>query len=152
MTISHLRFGSEPIHSTYLIQKATFVACHQFNFLERFDVLEYADNGATFLLNAPYGPDEIWDHLPREVQDTILEQDLDLLVIDGYQVARETGMGGRINTIMQTCFFALAKVIPKNEAIAKIKEAIQKTYGKKGQVLARRTSPPSMRRWTICTR
>jgi pyruvate-ferredoxin/flavodoxin oxidoreductase len=135
VTISHLRFGAEPIHSTYLIQKATFVACHQFNFLERFDVLEYADHGATFLLNAPYGPEEIWEHLPREVQETILEKKLELWVIDGYQVARETGMGGRLNTIMQTCFFALAKVLPKTEAIEKIKEAIQKTYGKKGQIL-----------------
>jgi len=135
VTISHLRFGAEPIRSTYLIQKATFVACHQFNFLERFDVLEHADKGATFLLNSPYGPDEVWDHLPREAQEAILEKDLDLWVIDGYDVARQTGMGGRINTIMQTCFFALANVIPKDEAIARIKEAISKTYGKKGQVL-----------------
>jgi pyruvate-ferredoxin/flavodoxin oxidoreductase len=135
MTISHLRFGKDEIRSTYLVQKATFLACHQFNFLERYEVLEYAAPGATFLINSPYPADEVWDHLPREVQEILIEKQIDFWVIDGYQVARETGMGGRINTIMQTCFFALSGVLPKDEAIAKIKEAIQKTYGKKGQVL-----------------
>ncbi|MGB5753344.1 MAG: pyruvate:ferredoxin (flavodoxin) oxidoreductase [Thermoanaerobaculia bacterium] len=135
MTISHLRFGKDEIRSTYLVQKATFLACHQFNFLERYEVLEYAAPGATFLLNSPYPADEVWDHLPREVQEILIEKKIDFWVIDGYEVARETGMGGRINTIMQTCFFALSGVLPKDEAIAKIKEAVQKTYGKKGQVL-----------------
>ena len=135
MTISHLRFGKDEIRSTYLVQKATFLACHQFNFLERYEVLEYAAPGATFLLNSPYPADEVWDHLPREVQEILIEKKIDFWVIDGYEVAGETGMGGRINTIMQTCFFALSGVLPKDEAIAKIKEAIQKTYGKKGQVL-----------------
>ncbi|MGB6992685.1 MAG: pyruvate:ferredoxin (flavodoxin) oxidoreductase, partial [Thermoanaerobaculia bacterium] len=135
VTISHLRFGEGPIRSTYLVQQANFVACHQFQFLDRFEVLDCAAPGATFLLNAPYGHDEVWDHLPREIQNEIIDKELDLWVIDAYQVARETGMGGRINTIMQTCFFALAEVLPADDAIANIKEAIQKTYGQKGQVL-----------------
>ncbi|MGB6855121.1 MAG: 2-oxoacid:acceptor oxidoreductase family protein, partial [Thermoanaerobaculia bacterium] len=135
VTISHLRFGEGPIRSTYLVQQANFVACHQFQFLDRFEILDCAAPGATFLLNAPYGHDEVWDHLPREIQNEIIDKELDLWVIDAYQVARETGMGGRINTIMQTCFFALAEVLPADDAIANIKEAIQKTYGKKGQVL-----------------
>jgi len=132
MTISHLRFGPRRIHSTYLIKKANFVACHQFVFLERYDVLEYAAHGAVFLLNAPFGPDEVWDHLPREVQEQVIEKDLRFYVIDGYKVAREAQMGSRINTIMQTCFFAISGVLPREEAIAKIKQAIEKTYGKKG--------------------
>ena len=135
MTISHLRFGKDEIRSTYLVQKATFLACHQFNFLVRYEVLEYAAPGATFLLNSPYPADEVWNHLPREVQEILIEKQIEFWVIDGYDVARETGMGGRINTIMQTCFFALSGVLPRDEAIAQIKKAIEKTYGKKGQVL-----------------
>ncbi len=133
MTISHLRFGPRPIRSTYLIRRASFVGCHQWPFMERLDVLEYAAPGAVFLLNAPYGPEEVWDHLPREAQEQIIEKRLRFYVIDALDVARRTGMGGRINTIMQTCFFAISGVLPREEAIAKIKEAIQKTYGSKGE-------------------
>ncbi|MFQ5847927.1 MAG: pyruvate:ferredoxin (flavodoxin) oxidoreductase [Candidatus Methylomirabilales bacterium] len=135
VTISHLRFGPRPIHSTYLIDRANFVACHQFSFLERFDVLKAAEPGATFLLNSPYGPEEVWDHLPRSVQERIINKKLRFFVIDGYQVARETSMGGRINTVMQPCFFALSGVLPRDEAIAAIKDAIQKTYGKRGEAV-----------------
>ncbi|MEZ6144301.1 MAG: pyruvate:ferredoxin (flavodoxin) oxidoreductase [Planctomycetaceae bacterium] len=138
VTVSHLRFSQEPIKSSYLIDQADFVACHQFQFLESQDVLTLAAPGATFLLNSPYGPDEVWDHLPSEVQKTIIEKQLRLFVIDGYAVAREAGMGGRINTVMQTCFFALAKVLPIDEAIEAIKQAIRKTYGKRGEAVVRR--------------
>ncbi len=138
ITISHLRFGPRPIQSTYLIDRANFVACHQFLFLEKYDVLEYAVPGAVFLLNAPFGPDEIWDHLPREVQEQIVAKELKFYVIDGYKVAREAHMGSRINTIMQTCFFAISGVLPRDEAIAKIKQAIEKTYGKKGAEVVQR--------------
>jgi pyruvate-ferredoxin/flavodoxin oxidoreductase len=133
ITISHLRFGPQPIHSTYLVQKANFVACHQFGFLEKYDVLEYAAPGAVFLLNAPYGPDEVWDELPREVQEAILAKKLKFYTIDAYKVAGEAKMGTRINTIMQTCFFAISGVLPREEAIAEIKHAIEKTYKNKGQ-------------------
>jgi pyruvate-ferredoxin/flavodoxin oxidoreductase len=138
MTISHLRFGPRPIRSPYLVRSANFVACHQFTFLDRFDVLDYARPDGVFLLNAPYGPDEVWDHLPREVQEQLIEKRLKLYVIDALKVARDTGMGGRINTIMQTCFFALSGVLPRDEAIAQIKKAIEKTYSKKGQEVVRR--------------
>ncbi len=131
-TVSHLRFGPRPIRSTYLIERATFVACHQFSFLDRIDVLAVAEPGATFLLNSPYGPDVVWDRLPRTVQERILAKRLRVFVIDGHRVARETGMGGRINTIMQTCFFAISGVLPREEAIAAIKHSIEKTYGKRG--------------------
>ncbi len=133
VTISHLRFGPRPIRSIYLIRSANFVACHQWVFLEKLDMLEYAQPGAVFLLNSPYGPDEVWDHLPREVQEDIIEKNIKFYCIDAYHVARETGMGGRINTIMQTCFFAISGVLPRDEAIAQIKDAIRKTYGKKGE-------------------
>ena len=136
-TVSHLRFGPRPIRSTYLIQKAGFVACHQSSFLDKVDLLECAAPGAVFLLNTPIGPDRVWDHLPQEVQQDIVDKGLKFYVIDASQVAQETGMGGRINTIMQTCFFALAGVLPRQEAIAKIKEAIEKTYAKKGGVVVR---------------
>ena len=136
-TISHLRFGPKPIHSTYLIQKANFVAVHQFGFLERYDTLEMAEEGGTFLLNSPYPPEEVWDHLPRSVQQQIIDKKLKFHVIDAYSVARENNLGVRINTIMQTCFFALSGVLPKDEAIEKIKEAIRKTYGKRGEVVVR---------------
>lgn len=133
MTISHLRFGKQPIRSTYLITKANFVACHQFVFLEKTDVLRNAEENATFLLNSPYGKDEVWDKLPRKVQQDIIDKNLKFYVIDAYEVAKETGMGVRINTIMQTCFFAISGVLSKDEAIEKIKGTIQKTYGSKGE-------------------
>ncbi|MGF1674057.1 MAG: pyruvate:ferredoxin (flavodoxin) oxidoreductase [Rivularia sp. (in: cyanobacteria)] len=132
MTVSHLRFGSQLIRSTYLIDKANFIGCHQWTFLERVDVLKSAVFGATFLLNSPYDVDTVWKYLPAKVQQQIIEKQLKFYVIDANQVARESGMNGRINTIMQTCFFALAGVLPQDEAIEKIKSAIKKTYGKKG--------------------
>ena len=135
VTTSHLRFGPDPIRSTYLITKANFVACHQFTFLERMDILAAADTGAVFLLNTPYGADEIWNHLPRRTQETILKKKIQFYVIDGYTVARESGMGNRINTIMQTCFFAISGVLPRDEAIEQIKKAIKKTYGKRGDAV-----------------
>ncbi len=138
VTISHLRFGPRPIHAPYLIDRANFVACHQFSFLERLDVLKYAEPGATFLLNSPYGPDDVWDYLPGEVQDDILGKHLRVYVIDAAKVARETGMAGRINTVMQTCFFAISGVLPREEAIAAIKHSIEKTYGKRGETVVRR--------------
>jgi pyruvate-ferredoxin/flavodoxin oxidoreductase len=138
ITTSHLRFGPHPIHSSYLITKANFVACHQFSFLERIDMLQAAEPAATFLLNSTYGPDEVWEHLPRTVQKQIIEKNLKFYVIDGYEVARQTGMGGRINTIMQTCFFAISGVLPREEAIAAIKHTIEKTYGKRGESVVRK--------------
>ncbi|MDH5605906.1 MAG: pyruvate:ferredoxin (flavodoxin) oxidoreductase [Anaerolineae bacterium] len=132
ITVSHLRFGPKPIHSTYLISKANFVACHQFNFLERMDVLKTAVQGATFLLNSPYGPEEVWEQLPRQVQAQIIDKQLRFYVVDGYEVAKVAGMGRRINTILQACFFAISGVLPPDEAVKKIKEAIEKTYGKRG--------------------
>jgi pyruvate-ferredoxin/flavodoxin oxidoreductase len=131
-TTSHLRFGPRPIRSSYLIQRASFVACHQFGFLDRIDMLKVAEPGATFLLNSPYGPTDIWEHLPRSVQKDIIEKRLKLFVVDAVKVARESGMGGRINTVMQTCFFALSGVLPREEAIDAIKKMIGKTYGKRG--------------------
>jgi pyruvate-ferredoxin/flavodoxin oxidoreductase len=135
VTISHLRFSPQPIQSAYLVQQAEFVACHHFVFLERYDVLKYAAPGATFLLNAPFGADALWSRLPRPVQQAILDKDLKLFVIDARKVAQQAGMGGRINTVMQTCFFALAGVLPKAEATAAIKKAIDKTYGRKSRKL-----------------
>ncbi len=132
ITVSHLRFGPVPIRSAYLIQSASFVGCHQFDFLERYDVLEQADRGAVFLLNAPYGPGDVFHRLPRELQETIIRKELRFWVIDAYKVAREAGMGGRINTVMQTCFFAISGVLPPAQAIAKIKESIEKAYGRRG--------------------
>jgi len=132
VTVSHLRFGPRPIRAPYLIRSATFVACHQFEFVERMDVLEFAAKGATLLLNAPYAPEDLWDHLPREMQETILERGLRLFVIDAGRVAREAALGGRINTIMQACFFSLANVLPRDEALAQIRVSIRKTYEKKG--------------------
>jgi len=133
MTISHLRFGPKPIHSSYLIRQADFVACHQYNFIEKYDMLDPARKGATFLLNSPHPADKAWDQLPREMQEQILEKKLKLFVIDAYKVARENGMGQRINTVMQTCFFALSGVLPREQAIAKIKGTIRKTYLRKGE-------------------
>ncbi|MGE0453630.1 MAG: pyruvate:ferredoxin (flavodoxin) oxidoreductase [Vicinamibacteria bacterium] len=138
VTISHLRFGKKPIRSSYLIQRANFVAVHQFGFLDRYEVLEAALPGATLLLNAPYPAAEVWEHLPREVQQTVVDKRLKLYAIDALDVAREAGMGGRINSIMQTCFFAISGVLPREEAIVQIKQAIKKTYGKKGEEVVRR--------------
>ncbi len=137
-TISHLRFGPKPIKSSYLITSANFIACHQFSFLEKFDMLKAAAPGAVFLLNSPYGPEATWDRLPRQVQEQIIRKGIKFYVIDGYAVAKATGMGGRINTIMQTCFFAISGVLPRDEAIAAIKHAIEKTYGKRGEAVVRK--------------
>ena len=131
-TVSHLRFGPKPIHSTYLINQANFVACHQWFFVEKFDVLEKAAPGSVFLLNSIYGPDKVWDKLPRLIQKQIVEKHLKFYVIDAYKVARQTNMGSRINTIMQTCFFAISGVLPREQAIEQIKKSIKKTYGRKG--------------------
>jgi len=133
VTISHLRFGPKPIHSTYLVNKANFIGCHQFVFLEKYDMLQYAVDGAVFLLNSPYPVEETWENMPRKVQQQIIDKKIKVYVVDAYTVARETGMGARINTIMQTCFFAISGVLPKDEAIAAIKKAIKKTYGAKGE-------------------
>ncbi len=138
VTLSHLRFGPKPIHAPYLIIKAQFVACHQFSFLERFDVLKFAIPNGVFLLNSIYGPEQVWDHLPKEAQKTIIEKKLHFYVIDAYEVADKTDMGSRINTIMQTCFFAISGVLPREQAIAEIKHAIEKSYGKRGEAVVQR--------------
>lgn len=138
ITVSHLRFGAKPIRSTYLIDKANFIGCHQWIFLDRINILKDAANGATFLVNSPYDAPSMWENLPVGVQQQIIDLQLKLYVIDANKVARESGMGGRINTIMQVCFFALAGVLPQDEAIAKIKRAIEKTYGKKGADVVRK--------------
>lgn len=135
MTTSHLRFGPKPIRSTYLISQANFLACHSFAFLERLDVLEAAAPGAVFLLNSPFAADEVWAQLPRTVQQEIVRKQIEFYVIDGSKVARDAGMGSRINTIMQTCFFAISGVLPREEAIAQIKKSIRKTYGKRGEAV-----------------
>lgn len=132
VTVSHLRFGPNPIRSTYLVQESNFVAIHQFGLLFRYPVLTDVAEGATVLLNSAYGPDEVWDHLPRSFQETVLYKNLKLYVLDGYEVAARTNMGVRINTIMQTAFFALCGILPKEEAIQKIRDTIQKTYGRRG--------------------
>jgi pyruvate-ferredoxin/flavodoxin oxidoreductase len=134
-TVSHLRFGPNPIRAPYLIHQADFIACHQFNFLEKVDMLTAAREGATFLLNSPYPKETIWNYLPHLVQETIIHKKLKLYIIDADQVAKETGMAGRINTIMQTCFFAISGVLPKDVAISHIKKAIEKTYYKKGKAV-----------------
>jgi pyruvate-ferredoxin/flavodoxin oxidoreductase len=138
ITISHLRFGRSPIRSSYLVRRAGFVGCHQFGFLDRYDVLEYAAPGAVLLLNAPFPPEKVWDELPGEVQAAILEKGVRLYSIDAGRVARENGMGGRINSVMQTCFFAISGVLPRDEAVGKIKKSLEKTYGKKGAEVVRR--------------
>ncbi|MDJ0755591.1 MAG: pyruvate:ferredoxin (flavodoxin) oxidoreductase [Ardenticatenaceae bacterium] len=135
VTVSHLRFGPRPIRATYLIEKANFVACHQFSFIERYDVLRMAAPDATFLLNSPYDAEETWARLPHSMQETIINNNLSFYIVDGYKLAREVGLGRRINTIMQTCFFALSGVLPQDEAIAAIKKAIYKTYRKRGQLI-----------------
>jgi len=137
MTVSHLRFGPDPIHSTYLINQANFVGCHQFMFLEKYNVVEQAVEGATFLLNSPFSLEETWEKIPIETQQTIIDKKLKMYVIDAYKVARETGMGTRTNTIMQTCFFAISGILPREEAIEKIKGTIKKTYGAKGDEIVK---------------
>lgn len=138
VTVSHLRFGPHPIQSTYLIGEAEFIGVHQFEFVEKFDVLALAKRGATMLLNSPYGPEEVWDHLPVELQQRMLELDIKLFVVDALSVAREAGMGGRINTVMQACYFALSGVLPRDEAIAQIKASIDRSYGKRGRAVLER--------------
>jgi pyruvate-ferredoxin/flavodoxin oxidoreductase len=140
-TISHLRFGNEPIRSTYQIQQANFVAVHQFRFIEqynRFNCLDVAGNNATFLLNSPYPPKDVWEELPGPVQEQIIENDLDLHVIDAHSIASDVGLGNRINTIMQTAFFELAGILPVDEAREQIREAIRNTYGKRGETVVKR--------------
>ena len=138
VTISHLRFGPEPITAPYLVTQAEFVAVHQFSFLERYDVLKLAVPEGILLLDSPYGPEDVWDHLPRETQEELIAKRLRFYVIDAHKVANATGMGGRINTIMQTCFFAISGVLPREQAIAKIKHSIEKTYGKRGPEVVQR--------------
>ena len=138
MTTSHLRFGHEIIRAPYLIESAGFVACHQFNFTEHVDMLSNLSDGGTFLLNSPFDKDEVWNELPKSVQKKLIDKNIQFYVIDGVKVARNAGMGQRINTVMQTCFFALSGIMPKEEAIEKIKAAAQKTYAKKGQDIIRR--------------
>jgi pyruvate-ferredoxin/flavodoxin oxidoreductase len=138
ITVSHLRFGPKPIEASYLIRQADFVACHQFEFVEKLDVLELARPGAIFLLNSPYGADEVWAKLPRETQQQILDKKLRFFVVDALTVAKNAGLAGRINTVTQACFFAISGVLPREEAIDKIKEAIRKTYGKRGETVLSR--------------
>jgi pyruvate-ferredoxin/flavodoxin oxidoreductase len=133
LTVSHLRFGKDPIRSTYLIDSANFIACHHFNYLQKYDVLKYAEVGATFLLNAPYSKEELWSKLPSNIQKEIVQKKLKFYAINATKVAQETGMGSRINTILQTCFFAISNILPREEAIERIKAHITKTYGAKGQ-------------------
>ena len=139
MTISHLRFGPKPIRYPYLIgnNQADFLGCHQFSFLEKYDMLKYAKPDSVFLLNSMYGKNEVWDHLPIEVQTAIIEKNLKFYIIDAYDVANKTGMGIRINTIMQTCFFAISGILPKDEAIEEIKKSIKKTYSKRGEAVVK---------------
>ena len=138
LTTSHLRFGPKPIKSTYFVDQADFVACHQFNLISNKRVIELAKPGATLLLNAPYGPDEVWDQLPASVQRAIVDKGIDLWAIDAFAVATEVGMGNRINTVMQPCFFQLAGVLPAEEAIARIKDSVRKTYSKRGEAVVQR--------------
>ncbi len=131
MTTSHLRFGPEPIHSTYLIEKADFVACHQSVFMEKFDILQHTKKGAVFLLNSPFDKEHVWQRMPRIIQEEIINKEIKFYLIDAFKVAKESQMGRKINTVMQTCFFAISGVLPHDEAIKHIKSSIQKTYGKK---------------------
>lgn len=135
MTTSHLRFGPSPIHSTYLIEKADFVACHQSVFMEKFDILQHAKKGAVFLLNSPFSPEEVWQRMPRVIQEEIIQKEIRFYLIDAYRVAKECGLVRRINTIMQTCFFDISKILPLDESIQEIKASIQKSYGKKGDAI-----------------
>ena len=132
-TVSHLRFGPDPIYSSYLINTADFIACHQFNFVEKYDILKKIKKGGTFLLNSPFSKDEIWENLPQKMQEEIVENDLQFYVVDATKVAHEANLGKRTNTVLQTCFFAISGVLPKDEAIQKIKDAIVKSYSHKGE-------------------
>jgi pyruvate-ferredoxin/flavodoxin oxidoreductase len=138
VTVSHLRFGPDPIRSTYLVDQADFVACHQFGLLDRMKVLESARPGATFLLNSPHPADQVWDHLPAEVQEQIVDKGIELWVVDAASVAHDAGMGNRINTVMQPCFFSLSGVLPADEAVARIKESVTKAYGRRGPAVVER--------------
>ena len=138
VTVSHLRFGPKPIRSTYLIERADFVACHQFGLLGKLKVLGHARDGAIFLLNSPFPADEVWDNLPECIQEELIEKRLRFWVIDADRIAEEVGMGNRINTVMQPCFFALSGVLPTDEAVARIKESVEKDYGKRGRVVVER--------------
>ena len=138
LTVSHLRFSEEPIQSTYLINSANFIACHHFHYLEKYDILKDAEVGATFLLNTPFNSDDVWNRLPKKIQEEIVSKRLKFYVINASKVARETGMGSRINSILQTCFFAISNVIPKDEAIAYIKKGIRKSYGRKGEAVVQK--------------
>ncbi len=138
LTVSHLRFGKHPIQSTYLVQSANFVACHHFNYLTKYDILKDAEPGAVFLLNAPYEKEELWSKLPKKIQEEIVHKKLKFYAINAYTVAKDAGMGNRINTILQTCFFAISNVLPREEAIAKIKEAIYDSYWKKGEAVVQK--------------
>lgn len=135
VTVSHLRFGPNPIRSTYLVSRANFVACHQWEFVEKFDLLEAAEPQGVFLLNSPYSPEETWTRLPAKLRSQICDRQLSVYTIDASRVARDAGMGGHINTVMQVCFFAVAGVLPREEAIARIQRSIRKTYGKKGEAV-----------------
>jgi pyruvate-ferredoxin/flavodoxin oxidoreductase len=138
LTVSHLRFSEKPIQSSYLINSANFIACHHFNYLEKYDILKDAEQGATFLLNTPYPTEEVWNQLPARIQEEIVHKQLKLYVINASKVAKETGMGSRINSILQTCFFAISNVMPKAEAIEYIKKAIRKSYGRKGEAVVQK--------------
>ena len=138
ITVSHLRSSPRPIRSAYLVDRARFVACHQFEFVDKIDVLEHAAPDAAFLLNAPNAPEGVWESLPREMQEQMVEKRIRFFAIDAYALAKQEGMGGRINTIMQACFFAISGILPRDEAIAHIKKAIEKTYGKRGPEVVRR--------------
>jgi pyruvate-ferredoxin/flavodoxin oxidoreductase len=138
MTVSHLRFGPKPIRSSYPVTQANFVACHQWIFLERYDMLDSLVSGGTFLLNSPFGPDEIWTHLPRSVQQQLIAKKAKFYVIDAYKVAKDAGMGSRMNTIMQVCFFAISQVLPRDQAIEAIRKSIRDTYGRKGEEIVRK--------------
>ncbi len=133
LTVSHLRFGKNPIRAAYLVNSANFIACHQFNYLNKYDILRDAEDGATFLLNAPFPKEEVWNYLPHKAQEEIKEKHLKFYVINASKVARETGMGSRVNTILQTCFFAISGILPKDQAIQRIKDAIKKSYSDKGE-------------------
>ena len=137
MTVSHLRFGKEKIRATYLIQKADFVACHQSVFMEKFDILSHAKEGSTFLLNSPFDKEHTWNHLPRHIQEEIIQKRIKFYIVDAYRVAKESSMGRRINTIMQTCFFYISGILPQDRAIQEIKESIEKSYGKKSELLVK---------------
>jgi pyruvate-ferredoxin/flavodoxin oxidoreductase len=138
MTVSHLRFGPQPIKSSYLVSKANFIACHQWIFLERYDMLSSLVEGGVFLLNSPFGKDEVWDHLPREVQEQLISKKARFYAIDAYRVARDAGMGSRMNVIMQVCFFAISKVLPGDDSIEAIRKSIRNTYGKKGEEVVKK--------------